>query len=253
VPASVLACETSHPNTPNCQSTDDHFDAALALDLQTGAIRWSRQLQGYDVWTVGCNTPTKPGVTCEMPKGPDNDLGGSGGNLLTNFVGFGQKSGMYWALHPDTGVILWDTRVGPGGSLGGIQWGTATDGQRIYVAVANSNHQKDVFLSGQTVTWGFWAALDATTGKILWQTPDPAQGAVDTGALSVANGVVYAGSMEGHMYALDAASGTILWSFASGGSVNDGPAIVDGVVYWGSGYPHGGTNNNKVYAFTVTQ
>jgi polyvinyl alcohol dehydrogenase (cytochrome) len=59
------------------------------------------------------------------------------------------------------------------------------------------------------------------------------------------------------MYALDAATGRILWSFASGGSVSGGASIVDGSVYWGSGYCGtaclGGstplTNNNKVYAF----
>jgi polyvinyl alcohol dehydrogenase (cytochrome) len=59
------------------------------------------------------------------------------------------------------------------------------------------------------------------------------------------------------MYALNAATGTILWSFASGGSVTGGAAVVGGSVYWGSGYC--GTqclvegipviNNNKVYAF----
>ncbi len=55
---------------------------------------------------------------------------------------------------------------------------------------------------------------------------------------------------RGYMYALDAATGKILWSFPSGGSVIDGPAIADGYVYWGSGYRIG-TNNNKLYAFTI--
>jgi len=54
------------------------------------------------------------------------------------------------------------------------------------------------------------------------------------------------------MYGLDAATGKVLWSFDSGGSVIDGPAIADGVVYWGSGYPKvNGTANNKVYAFSM--
>jgi len=52
-----------------------------------------------------------------------------------NIVGFGQKSGIFWALNPDNGNIVWSTPVGPGASLGGIEWGTATDGQRIYVAI----------------------------------------------------------------------------------------------------------------------
>ena len=59
-----------------------------------------------------------------------------------------------------------------------------------------------------------------------------------------------------NMYALDAATGKILWSFASGGSVTGGAAIVDGSVYWGSGYCGtlcftAPTNNDKVYAFDL--
>ena len=61
----------------------------------------------------------------------------------------------------------------------------------------------------------------------------------------------YAGSQSGSMYALDAATGKILWSFASGGTVLDGPSIADGVVYWGSGYNNPGTPNNKLYAFSI--
>jgi len=63
---------------------------------------------------------------------------------------------------------------------------------------------------------------------------------------------VYAGSNSGQMYALDATSGKILWNFASGGTVIDGPSIVDSTLYWGSGYREiAGTGNNKVYAFAL--
>jgi polyvinyl alcohol dehydrogenase (cytochrome) len=101
------------------------------------------------------------------------------------------------------------------------------------------------------ITWGSWSAMDAATGKILWQTADPNPG-IDFGAVSVANGVVYAGSQysSGFMYALDAATGKIHWSFQSGGSIEDGPSIVGNFVYWGSGYRIG-TNNNKAYAFSI--
>jgi hypothetical protein len=94
--------------------------------------------------------------------------------------------------------------------------------------------------SGQQITWGAWSALDVNTGKILWQTADPTPGTIDRGSVSVANGVMYAGSNSGQMYALDARTGNILWSFASGGTVLDGPSIVDGVLLLGfrlSKYP----------------
>jgi polyvinyl alcohol dehydrogenase (cytochrome) len=58
-----------------------------------------------------------------------------------------------------------------------------------------------------------------------------------------------------NMFALDAASGNILWSFAAGGSVNAGAVVTEHIVYWGSGYSHlgpaFGTPNNKFYAFVL--
>jgi polyvinyl alcohol dehydrogenase (cytochrome) len=51
------------------------------------------------------------------------------------------------------------------------------------------------------------------------------------------------------MYALDASTGKILWSYASGGAELAGASIVGGTVYWGSGYHNG--DNDKLYAFTL--
>jgi polyvinyl alcohol dehydrogenase (cytochrome) len=250
-PASVESCRLKNPNDDNCAAAADHFDSALALDLSTGAIKWYRRLYGYDVWTLACKD-SDPG--CPDPAGPDYDLGGSGPNLIGNILAFGQKSGMFWALNPETGATQWSKLIGPGGSLGGIEWGTASDGTNVYIASANSNHQPYTLISGEQITWGFWSALSATSGKILWQTADPTAGAIDTGALSVANGIVYAPSFDssGHLYALNSSTGQILWSYASGGSVVDGPSIASGNLLWGSGYKRisPGTANNKVYDFT---
>ncbi len=109
--------------------------------------------------------------------------------------------------------------------------------------------------SGRQINWGSWSALDVATGKIIWQTADPTPGTRDLGSLSVANGVMYAGSDAGQMYALDAGTGNILWSFVSGGAVIDGPSIVDGTLYWGSGYGRipPGKANNKVFAFSLAE
>jgi polyvinyl alcohol dehydrogenase (cytochrome) len=249
VPVSVKDCEERFQA---CTPESDHFDSALALDLGAGTIRWYRKVSPYDAWTYACSNP-RPGVICPMPTGPDYDFGGSGPNLVGNVVGFGQKSGRFWALNAGDGTTLWMTQVGPGGALGGIQWGTAADGTRIYVPISNAGKVPYTLAPhGATITWGSWAALNPSTGQILWQTADPTPGAFDPGAPSAANGVVYVGSTSGHMYALDATSGKILWDFNSGGSVIDGPAIVDGVVYWGSGYKRqSGLANNKLYAFSL--
>jgi polyvinyl alcohol dehydrogenase (cytochrome) len=251
VPPDVVACQNADP-TADCTAPDDFFDAALALDLKTGKIKWGKKLQGNDTWTVACITSSGTNPNCPVPSSPDFDLGGSGPNLVGGIIGFGQKSGIYWALNPDNGNIVWSTPVGPGASLGGIEWGTATDGKRIYVAIANSDLLPYTLISGQQITWGAWSALDVATGKILWQTADPTPATIDRGSVSVANGVMYVGSNSGQMYALSAETGSILWNFASGGSVIDGPSIVDGVLFWGSGYKEVvGTGNNKVYAFTL--
>ncbi|MBA3943141.1 MAG: PQQ-binding-like beta-propeller repeat protein, partial [Herpetosiphonaceae bacterium] len=205
--------------------------------------------------------PSGPRSNCPLPASPDFDFG-AGANLfqaninghLQTVLGAGQKSGIYWAIDPDTGGVLWSTAVGPSGKIGGIQWGTATDGTRIYVAIANSHHDAYKLVpAGQTVTGGAWSALDPATGKLLWQTADP-YNAVDVAAVTVANGVVYVAALDsvGHMYALDAATGAIRWTFASGGSVAAGPAISHGVVYWGSGYDRwGSTSSNTFYAFSI--
>jgi polyvinyl alcohol dehydrogenase (cytochrome) len=276
VPDAVLQCQQeaidSGNENANCEAPDDFFDTVLALDLTTGAIKWSHKLFGFDPWTVACLS-LPPGVNCPSPHGPDFDFPGSGPNLLhlsdggaggrgrgapgesgVDLVGIGQKSGAYWALNPDNGAIVWSTIVGPGGTTGGIQWGTATDGTRIYVAITNSLHITYTLANGgPTINWGSWAALDPRTGRILWQVPDPTPGTVDPGAVSVANGVLYAGSYSGAMYGLDARAGAVLFTFASGGSVIDAPSIVKGTVYWGSGYRNiaPGIGNNKVYAFTI--
>jgi polyvinyl alcohol dehydrogenase (cytochrome) len=150
--------------------------------------------------------------------------------------------------------LLWQTQVGPGSSLGGIEWGSASDGTRIYVAIANL--YAIPYAAGNA---GSWAALDPATGAILWRKADP-NGAIDLGPLAVANGIVYAPSMAGSaqapsMFALDASSGSVLWRYAPGSSVIAGASIVNGTIYWGSGYSHlpipGFTGNNKFFAFTV--
>ncbi|NMO53379.1 PQQ-binding-like beta-propeller repeat protein [Actinoplanes sp. TBRC 11911] len=271
VPESVEDC--IRDGGTDCTSDDDYFDAVVAFRMDTGAIAWSSKTFAHDTWTAAClNVPS--GVDwCPDPKGPDFDFG-SGGNLLTvtiggktrRLVGFGQKSGIYWAFDAATGEPLWHTLVGPGEFLGGMLWGTATDGHYIYVTTNDSGGQpyqltQNGVPSGPRITSGSFAALDPATGTIVWQKADPHGGTTkDLAPPSVANGVLYVGSMsnavsDATMYALDARTGATLWSYASGGSVVGGPAIAGGMVFWGSGYgrlsPVGFSGNNRVYAFAL--
>src|SRR5262249_34243375 len=142
VPITDEACAGQKPPV-NCYDPYDYFDSLVSLDLPTGAVKWATHAMPYDAWNVACITPGEPQVNnCPSPTGPDYDFGGSGPNMFTaggqDLVGVGQKSGIYWAFNPNNGNVVWNTQVGPGSSLGGIEWGTATDGTRIYVPISNA-------------------------------------------------------------------------------------------------------------------
>ena len=269
VAPAYVACIAAGGSEATCLSPDDHVDSILALDMRSGHIRWAKKFvtwdqpgvtDGSDSWNVSCIVPINPG-NCPSDPGPDYDFASSP-NLITfedhrgrrhTLLGAGQKSGIYYALDPDNGAELWHTQVGPGSSLGGMEWGSATDGKRIYVSIAN--------LYGIPTAnggAGSWSALDPQTGAILWQVGDP-NAAIAIGPLTAADGVVFVSSMAGSptaptMLALNAATGQTLWTYASGSSVNAGAAVADGVVYWGSGYAHlgipGFTGNDKFFAFS---
>jgi polyvinyl alcohol dehydrogenase (cytochrome) len=274
VPDAVLEC-VANGGGSGCNDPANHFDAIVAMDLKTGAIKWATSVLPFDAWTTACIFPP---FVCDQPAGPDWDFGQGPALYTTNvkgkkteLLGAGQKSGKYWALNPDNGSVVWSTQVSPGGVMGGLQWGSATDGERIYTAASNSYFIPHVMgpgpMAGQSVTGGFWTALNAATGQVLWEnagttlafpsligTPPAGALAMNQGPVTIANGVMYAGALdqEGTMYAFNAATGNVLWSFASGGSVNSGAAVVNGVVYWGSGYSSlGGTHGTHLYAFTI--
>jgi polyvinyl alcohol dehydrogenase (cytochrome) len=312
-PASVTACHTAHGGfTESCEQPGSFLKSVVAFDQRTGAARWSYRVQGHTPWLQACgNQPSTVTWCAAESDGEKWDLGGSGVNVMRvrfgrhgdddradddrwtdddhhddrqgddrnhhdgwrDVVGIGGKSGVYTLLDAKTGSFIWDTLIGPGGDQGGMEWGTAFDGRRIYASITNHHHipyelTENGVITGTTVTGGSWAALDPATGKILWQTADPqvenlagvgVVGVWDLAPVTVANGVVYAASMaklasQNQMFALDARTGAILWQFGAGSSVNAGPAVVDGTVYWGSGYSRSGvegSGNTRFYAFSI--
>jgi polyvinyl alcohol dehydrogenase (cytochrome) len=255
-------CEDGYPG--------NHVDAVMALDLTTGAIAWATRLELYDAWNVACFFGTSP-EACPNPAGPDYDFG-QGAMLIKNtkvgdVLAAGQKSGVLWGLDPATGAVKWSNQVGPGSSLGGLEWGSATDGKRIYYAIVNlygipfpiTNPAPG---SATTTYAGLLGAVDAATGAPVWQRADP-NGTIDLGPVSVANGVMYASSFGGNvgapdatttvptMYAMNAATGAVLWHYVTGDVVNAGPAIANGMLFWGTGYRNQGfgNGNGKFFAF----
>jgi polyvinyl alcohol dehydrogenase (cytochrome) len=219
-------------------------NAIIALELSTGKLVWSQQVTPKDIWTFGCrNDPDCSDLDVDFGTIPIT-FKGAGGKQL---IGAGQKSGWFYALDPKDGSIVWKTEVGPGGKLGGIEFGGATDGERVYVGISAIPNIKDP---------GSVSALDGATGKILWQTINPDRGAV-FGPVTVTgtgdNRLVFAGTSRNFIRAYSAKDGKILWEFDTGGAVGGGPTVVDGVLYVGSGYQflRVGKPNKKLYAFSI--
>ena len=257
----------------------DTSDAVLAISLDTGKIVWKRQLLKGDMGNAACLSTDK--ANCPEPHGPDYDLGASP-NLITlgngkRLLTIGQKSGMVWALDPDdAGRIVWSTRVGAGGLLGGVQWGTATDGKVVYAAVSDIAFISPVL--GQPLTTdpekgGGLHALSLDTGTPLWSAPpdracagrkncSPAQ----SGAVTATPDFVLSGSVDGHLRAYATSNGAVLWDYdtgktfktvngvvANGGSLDSaGPTIAGGMLFVCSGYGlYGGQAGNVLLGFAL--
>lgn len=255
-------------------------DAFVAFDLATGKMLWSRQLTPNDAFNVACVAPDK--TNCPKSNGPDFDFGSS--PILVDLPNgkralvAGQKSGFVHALDPDQqGELLWSKRLGKGGALGGIQWGSAADTQNVYVAVSDLVYNAKVGDTGLVLELdpkqgGGIHALKLNTGESVWNTPPPGCGdrkrcsPAQSAAVTAIDGVVFSGAVDGFLRAYSTKDGKIVWSYdtaipyktvngveARGGSIDGpGPVIAGGTIYMNSGYPNwGGMPGNVLLAFSV--
>jgi polyvinyl alcohol dehydrogenase (cytochrome) len=246
----------------------DSSDAVIAFDIRTGKRLWSRQMTARDVWNSGCVVEKKD--NCPVQRGDDFDFGAP--PILRSLPGgrrillLAQKSGMVYALDPDKrGRLLWKMRIGHGGPLGGIEWGGAADNRYAYFPL--SDFDFDHPLGGGGVF-----ALDLRTGKQVWHASPPPPACTNEFGCSAAQmapptlipGVLFVGSLDGHLRAYDARHGDVLWDFdtaqtfpttngvrAHGGSLNGaGPAVVGGMIYVNTGYTNA-MAGNVLLAFAV--
>jgi len=247
--------------------TSNMSDAFVAFDLDTGKILWSRQMTAKDAYTSACRIPDK--TNCPESNGPDFDFS-SGPILVTLENGkrelvAGQKSGLVHAVDPDNqGELLWSVRVGQGGTNGGVQWGSATDGTNVYVALADLGRVVVPYSLSTDVDpkrGGGMFALNLADGKRVWYTPpvpcpegkkrcSPAQSA----AVTAIPGAALSGSVDGHLRAYSTKDGSVIWDLdteqtyqtvngvaAHGGSLDGpGPVVADGMLFFDSGYAAGG-------------
>jgi polyvinyl alcohol dehydrogenase (cytochrome) len=248
----------------------DHTDSILALRMSTGAVAWANQLRPKDNYIVGCDTPTSAGQgNCPRDLGPDVDFGTSpilrtlpnGGRVLLT----GEKSGRVYALDPATGHELWHAQVGVGSSLGGIEWGSGADAERLYAPVSDA-------AAGHP---GGLIALRLLDGRQVWRAaPPPAVCswgpnnclAAQSQAATVIRGVVFSGSEDGHLRAYATTDGRVVWDVdtaqayttvngvaAAGGSLDNGGAtLAGGMLFVNSGYGRiVGEPGNVLLAFSI--
>ena len=250
-----------------------YSDAILAIDLDSGSMKWAKQLTEADGWNFSCMSPN--GASCPKELGQDTDVGSSpilrsAGRRDVLIVG--QKSGVVHALDPDKqGNILWQVRIGKGGALGGIMWGSAASEDTVYVPLSDYAGNK---VGEASAKGGGMFAIRIANGEKAWYTP-PAQPAClgkpgctpsQMAPATLIPGIVFSGSMDGHLRAYAEADGKIIWDFdtlpefetvngvkAHGGSLSaTGPTVAGGMMFVNSGYGAlGGMAGNVLLAFSV--
>jgi len=261
----------------------ENSDAVLALDMADGTIVWSKQMTPGDAYNSSCGGDR---LNCPDEAGPDFDFASSAILAVSPTAGevllAGQKSGMVYALDPEKkGEILWRTRVGRGGTNGGVQWGMAFDGQRVYAAVSDVGRTRTISSTFDTRRFvldprqgGGLTALRIADGSKDWHAsaaPCPKDAPAgcspsQPGAVTAIPGAVFATSTDGHIRAHAAEDGRVIWDFNTarefdtinkipgrGGSI-DGPGavVVNGMVFISSGYTrNGGMPGNVLLAFTA--
>lgn len=187
-------------------------DSLVALDLATGEEVWHRQFTEGDVWSVA------------ETSGKDADVGAMP-NLFTvdgtDAVGVGDKAGTYRALDRDSGDILWEAPLTPGGLQGGVMASAAVAGGVVYVTSNDSSQDADLI------------ALDADTGDEMWRVGVEAH---VTGPVTWADGILYVSDDSGRIAAYDAGDGARLWAHEVTFPAAGGITVVDGTVYAGWGW-----------------
>ncbi len=262
-----LAYVTTGENT-SLPATDTS-DSVLALDIETGKLRWKFQALANDVWIMSCRGDVESsGPNCPDPVDSvlkDFDFGAAailvegiaagGSDMLLA----GQKSGDVWALDPDTGRVIWNQRFGQGTALGGIHWGMATDGQRLFVPINDPMPARIGFEPEPGMN-----AVDIATGNVLWRTPTTPDCSdarkARHGTCSQAHGLsaiplvvdnaVIAGAIDGRLYIFDAESGETIFQYdtlrdfetvngvaARGGSIDSHSVFAgSGMLFVAAGY-----------------
>jgi outer membrane protein assembly factor BamB len=174
---------------------------------------------------------TPPRVKWRFPTG---DRVVSSPSWADGVVYFGSDDGRVYAVTVATGRQLWSAETnGPVRSTpavaAGVVYATSYDG-RLYALDAATGGRRWVFRTqGERAFEAKGLHGMQPAGQTFFDPFD-----VFLSSPTVEGGVVYFGSGDGRVYAVDAATGAERWHAQTGDVVHASPAVVGGVVYVGS-------------------
>jgi len=237
-----------YPNGTSRPGNNLYTDSVVALDVDTGKLRWYHQVTKHDLYD-------RDQVHVMLARLAD-------GREVVVSAG---KSGEVLGLAPDTGRVLWQRAVGihqhdtdpvlhgptdvyPG-TYGGILTPPATAKGIIYAATVNAatNLRPDqtAYFGGQLGTnKGEVVAIDAKTGKVVWDTKVPGD---PLGGAAVVNDLVLTALVDGTVVALDRGTGAIVWKYAAGGGINGWLSAAGNTLY----IPVGNAKPSKLLALRL--
>lgn len=139
---------------------------------------------------------------------------------------FANSPGRFFAVDAESGEVVWEK------DLGRITAASPTVGEDVvYQPLMNRGGEE------RKTAAGFLVALDADTGDELWRFK---AGVMESSPL-LADGVLYFGTFDDKLYALDAETQEVRWTYKTGDDVKGGPVLVGGTIYFGS-------YDGKIYA-----
>jgi glucose dehydrogenase len=214
------------PNGSSRPGPNLYTDSAVALDLDTGELRWFHQVHPHDIFDRDLVH------TMTVPVASDRHL-----TVTTG------KGGIVVGLDPESGERQWATPVGTHqndelteltgptevwpGTYGGVISPPASADGTVYVAVVNaptmlSPDTKAYMGSSLGTADGEVVAIDAASGGVRWRTAVPGD---PMGAATVVNDLVLTALLDGTIVALDRSDGAIVWRTSAPGGVNGWMAV----------------------------